>query len=516
MLWLLLPTAGADDCARIPRLLERLHQESCPTTALLQLSELQCDDPRLAPFARQPVAQMAPPPPVEGKGLRDGYSMPNSQESENFVVRWGASGNWPSSRADDVLDALEAAWSLILEDMDYVAPSGTDSYKFNVYIGDTGGPGAYGSAYYTRDGNNWPMIVVTPGTFSDPAWGTTVGAHEFFHALQDAANAPYLYTETSLGAWYWEATANWVETAIYPENRAQTVTGFLMGYAFLPHLPIHYFDYADGSGGLGEYHQYGAFIFPYFLTREIADDELIRSSWLEATSPDPLIELNELLQADWATDIDAAFFDFAASNVTWETYDDGDVFSAYIDAYQAHYGNHSDRIAAESGPDSGGWKDAPSSTLPQRYGTNHLVITPEGGDLLVSFTGDLTGSRGGEATWDVRAVLVEGDSGTTIPLPLTDGAGAMELSGSGTVDAVWLVVSVVSESTLDGEEFSWSYNIGELEGPESEPGTDTGDSSSPTPIGTIEPVTEVDCGCQQGTFIAWTLLLPLAWVRRRR
>lgn len=516
MFWLL-STAYADDCGRLPNLLERLQHEGCPTTTLLQLSDLRCDDDRLTPFAQSPTPAIAPPPPAAGKGLRDGYNMPYSEESENFVVRWGGN-SWPSTRASDVLDAMEAAWSLILVDMDYRAPSGSDDYKFNVYIGDTGGPGAYGSAYYTRDGNSWPMIVVTPGTFEDTEWGITVGAHEFFHALQDAASSPYAYGDGSPAAWYWEATANWVETAIYPENRAQTLTGFLMGYALLPHLPIHFFDYPD-TGTLEEYHQYGAFIFPYYLTREIADDALIRSSWLDASSSDPLIELDGLLQASWGVDIETAFFDFAASNVTWENYDDGDIFSYTVDAYQAHYGSSSTRVTVESDADSSGWKDAPSSSLPQRYGTNHLVISPEGSDVLVSFNGESTGSSGGAATWDVRAVLVDGDSGTTIPIPLTGGSGEMVLDGSGDVDEVWVVVSVVSPSMANGETFPWSYSVSDL----GEPPADTGDPDTAEPVdsgdpdtGTTDPEDESGCSCLGGAALGFPLLLPLAWARRRR
>ena len=510
MFWLL-STAYADDCGRVPDLLERLEYEGCPTTTLLQLAELRCDDDRLAPFARRDTPMLAPLPPAGGKGLRDSYSMPLSQESENFVLRW--SGNsWPSSRADAVLEAMESAWSLILEDMAYRAPDGSDEYKFNVYIGDTGGPGAYGSAYYTRDSSGWPMVVITPGTFEDVAMGSTVGAHEFFHALQDAAGAPYAYTDDSPGAWYWEATANWVETAIYPENRAQTLAGFLIGYALLPQLPIHFFDYPD-SGSLQEYHQYGAFIFPYYLTREIADNELIRESWMEASSDDPLIELDGRLQSGWGVSIDDAFFDFAASNVTWEAYDDGDVFDYYVTTYEEYYPDLARRIATV-GPDSGGWVDAPSSTLPQRYGTNNLVISPEGSDLFVSFDGEAVGSRGGAATWDVRAVLVTGETGTTQSFTLSGGSGTLDLVGAGDVDEVWVVVSVVSPSTENGETFSWSYSVGESEEKPADTGSaDTGSADTGDAAG---PDADAGCGCQGNAAFGLPLLLPLAWGRRRR
>lgn len=518
MLWLLLPTASAERCAEIADLLERLAHEACPTTTLLTLSDLQCDDPRLAEFTRARTPQASPPPPALGKGLRDSYGMAFAMESENFVLRWGSSGSWPESRAEAVLDSFEAAWSMILEDMDYVFPSGSDEYKFNLYIGDTGGPGAYGSAYYTRDSNSWPMIVITPGTFEDASWGSTVGAHEFYHALQDASGAPYQYGNNSLGAWYWEATANWIETEIYPENQAQSLVGFLMGYALLPQLPIHFFDYPDGDGGLGEYHQYGAFIFPYFLSREIADAELIRSSWLEASSSDPLAVLDAGLQADWQTDIDTAFFEFAASNVTWERYDDGDVFAYYVEAYGDHFGSKSARVVAEEGADSDGWQDAPSSTLPQRYGTNNLVITPEGEDVEVWFRGEATGSSGGAANWDVRAVLIEDGSGTIVPVVLSEGTGSAVLEGSADADEVWLVVSVISESTVSDESFAWSYLTGEHEAmADTGTATDTGeDADAAGPVNSISPVTESSCACQGSAFLSGVLLLPLAWARRRR
>ncbi|MFT4977618.1 MAG: hypothetical protein ACI8S6_003525, partial [Myxococcota bacterium] len=401
MFWSLLAVAAADTCPSAAVLSERLAGSGCPTLAL-QAAEsearaggaLGCFEESLAALqlGRAATVERSPPlPPGSDKLLRDAYRMSNAQESENFVLRWGNSKSMSSSRADTILDSFEEAWSRVLVDMDYNLPQGSETYKFNLYIGDSGGPDAYGSAYYSSDSQGNPIIVITQGTYDDADFGAVVGAHEFYHALQGASGSRYEYSESSLGAWYWEATANWVVTEIYPENRALTVSGFLIGYAFFPHLPISYFNYADGSDGILEYHQYGAFIFPYYLTREVADASLIRASWLESDESDPLAALSVGLAEGWGLDLDEAFFDFAAWNATYSRYDDGDVFSAVVEQYEQYYSSKSERIVATVVEDSDGWQQAPTQSLPRSYGTNFLLILPGEGDVTISFEGEASG-----------------------------------------------------------------------------------------------------------------------------
>jgi len=257
-------------------------------------------------------------PPAGSKLTRDSFDVPNAWGSDNCIRRWGNSGGWPDSRAASVLDAFEESWQEILLDMDYNAPYGTDTYKFNLYIGDTGGPRAFGGAYYSSDTQGYPMIVITPGTFSNVERGTSIASHEFYHAMQGASGAPYAYGNNQPSAWYWEATANWIETQLYPENNGTFVAGFLPSFALLSYLPVNFFDYPD-TGAFQEYYQYGAFIYAFYLTDTVADGSVIRESWLDARSNDPLTELDRILSgAKWGTSTAEVYFGLAAEMVNWD------------------------------------------------------------------------------------------------------------------------------------------------------------------------------------------------------
>lgn len=532
MLWSLwLPTLFADVCPSADAIAAQLQHSECPTLALLSLqndaetaSEQACVAQSLQAlgFAAVKVPEQLETPPPGGKMLRDAYGLPNMQESENFVLRWGNQKSMSSSRADDILETFESAWSRILVDMDYVAPQGSDTYKFNVYIGSSGngGPQGYGAAYYTGDPQGYPMIVVTQGTYKDLDYGRVVGAHEFFHALQGASGSRYEYSNSSPGAWYWEATANWVETEIYPEERAYHVSRFLIGFAFFPHLPVGFFDYPDGTGGFQEYHQYGAFIFPYYITREIADADLIRNTWLQSDSRDPLDAIDAELQRDWQTDVNEVFFDFAGWNTTWSRYDDGEVFAEFVAYYEAYYPQESERIVAEEGPDSDGWQDAPRSTLPHTFGTNYVTIEPDEHDLLIEVELDEVGDRGGDALWDVRVVVEKTVSDEIIEIPLKEREGQLLIADTENVQRLWLVASVVGEDDWD-EQFGWSYRISISEDTPPEDTGEGGDSGLPSDSGR-QGNGEWSSGCSCSTtssssHAAWLLMaIVLGWMHRTR
>jgi len=479
MIWIVLSSASlAGTCPTPEAISARLTDSACPTLELMSLqhgADEACMESGFAPLGLGRVTAVSrdTPPPPGGKQLRDAYGLANTRESANFALRWGSTHNLSDSKADYILETFETAWEEILIDLDYVAPQGSGSYKFNLYMGGTGGPREGGAAYYSGDSQGYPMIVITRGTYDDEGYGKTVGAHEFFHALQGAAGSRYEYYDGSPGAWYWEATANWVETEIYPENRAQYVSGFLGGFALYPHFSVNFFDYPD-SGSLQEYYQYGAFIFPYYLTREVADASVIRSSWLDSNLSDPLSSLRSILSSEWSVDLDEAYFDFAARNATYRRYDDGDIFSSYVDYYEDYYGNYGDRTIGTAGPEED-WTDAPSGTLPRTYGSNYLRIDAGSEDVVVGFRGAGEGSRGSTPTWDVRAIIVDGNTESEVPVPLTDHRGEATVPGSAGADEVWLSVTVISGDNDYNETFAWSYSIGADVGDDTEdPGDDTG------------------------------------------
>lgn len=535
MLWsTLLAAAAADTCMSSSAISAYLTNSDCPTLALLELQttaehrrSLRCLDDSLRELGLGRVtADVPPPPPGSGKALRDAYNMPYQRESENFVLRWGNQKNMSTSTADQILDTFEVTWDRVMVDMAYTPPQGSDTYKFNIYIGSSGsgGPGGYGSAYYSGDPDGYPMVVVTQGTYDDPGFGRVVGAHEFYHALQGASGANYQYADDSPGAWYWEATANWITTEIYPQDQSYYIAYFLYAFHMYPQLPVNYFNYPDGDAGLREYYQYGAFIFPYYLSREVADADLIRSTWLESDREDPLLALDDALSKQWGTSVDEAFFGFAAWNANYNHYDDADIFQAFLDPFEEH-GPDGGHIIEAVNVQSGGWKGAPSRTAPHTYGTNYLYIDPGNRAMRIEFEGDNNGSSGNRPTWDVRAIIEKSGEDIEHIVPLNGNIGELQLTALQEAEAVWLVVSVISDADDTDEQFGWAYNISEVEQGTDNPGNNTdtnnpgsnnGSNSSAKPSLDGEDRKWSSCAAAGGPAVPWLALLAFCGLMARR
>lgn len=471
--WLLplvsLPSlAGEAECSAILPYLDALDRPSrCHTVPMLQAwaqarasGETACLARELAirglpdsapPEDRGPVPPPSYPPP-EGKATRDPYGVPNVLETENFVGRWGNDGHVGSSDVSQLLEYFEAAWSYEIDGMGMPAPRQTDSWKMNIYVGDTGDgtPGSYGAAgYFYYDPDGYPAIVMNPWVFQDELQAEGTASHEFFHALEDATGS---YTDymNGAGGWYWEACAVWVEGEINPEN--YYYASFLMGFAYMPFLPLHFFDYAD-SGAFEELHQYGAFIFPRYLSEVAADQALVVDSWtLGSARSDPLDVIDSLLEP-YGTTTRAVWSDFIAHNAVWD-YADQELYTWYMDAYASYY---DDESIAEvfSGDGSEDWFE-PISQLPQRFGSNTIVLKrPEDGPLRVEFEGDVEGDEGSPAWWTVRVVVSDGGQYTYLEVPLEGNVGSLDLQDMGSVDNLYLVVGAVSDDTVDEEEFPY-------------------------------------------------------------
>lgn len=467
--------------------------------------------PSLGPAPRLPVA---PPSPSSEKEARDAYgSLPNTLAGENFVIKWGSRGGVAEDDVEALLDAFEFAWTEEIEGLDFPAPGGTDRFLFNVYIGDTGdgAPDGYGtSGYYNRDSQGYPMIVVSAATLEDRSWAKGTAAHEFFHAVQDATGR-FGYEGDS--AWYWEATAMWIEGEVLANY--DEYVAFLYGYALLPHLPVYFFDYPD-TGALQEYHQYGAMIFPRYVSEIAADADLVRDSWvLDLGADTPQDALTELL-ADRGIAFADAFGDFAARNATWD-YADGDLYTEWVNWYAAYFRGEDHRVVDTLGIDgTDGLMDAPEDTLPQRYGYNVVTLErTDTADYVVSVEVAEEGSRGSEADWRVTVVqeLAGGPRYTLVPI--TDGAGEVRIAGTDGA-ALHLIAAAVPEDARSDESFAWSYAIS-AEVPAEPDDTGTDRPVAETPDDTVEVGGGCGCGTGGSAWLGGALLgVALVAARRRR
>jgi hypothetical protein len=478
---------------------------------------LPCGTPeRISEFIDVQPSSMPPLPPSPTKGEREAHGVCSSmQVSDNFVLKWGGDAPPASTDVSLIMAALETSWQRELNEMGHEHPWGTGEYLFNVYVGDSGGcaPSAFGmGGYYTTDPDGWPMIVLSQGVFQDPVYGKSTVAHEFYHAVQHASGA---YSNGGDAQWWWEATAMWVEAEVYPATQDYYV--FLYGYAFQPHRQLSSYTYPS-TGALEEFHQYGAAIFPRFLTEHVADWQLIRDSWTLADGfDDPVEVIRDLLDED----LDEVFADFAAHNAVWD-YQHGTEMEMYLDYVSDAYGYGTMDHRIVDGVDSEGtgeeWQSAPESTLPQRYGYNVIKMNrPDDGTLVVRFDGDAQGSDGSMADWFVRVVRENESTVSYESVDIVDGKGELSISGVGDERAIYLVVSAVSFRWNSDENFGYQYQMDMGEIVEEDNGG-TAPPPGPRAMGTSSTDEKSRWGCSSTSLRGseWVLIALCGLLFRRR
>ena len=463
--------------------------------------------------ARPPMKDVAVPPSLPAKSERDAWGeWPNSSFSENFVLKWGPE-SLSSNTTSVVLDAFESGWDRFVDDMDFEAPVGSDQFRFNVYVAETGqgSLSSYGAAgYFSYDGDGWPMIVLAKNALDVEDSGAGTAVHEFFHAIQDAMDT---WDYVDLGGWYYEATACWSVPEVLAGDT--TYLSFVFGYGLLPNYAVNFFDYFD-TGAFTEYHQYGAFLFPRYLTEHVSDWRLIRDSWqLNNSANDPLQALMQLLEED-SIDFDQTFVDFASHNAIWD-YEDGDWYSEYVNYYADYFEDWDCRFSDELGPSGDDqWREANSDCRPQRYGYNLIRLdNPRSGHARLVFEGEASGSQNTPSAWGLQWAQKGKQGPSYVPISSPDGLNAEDVfCDAGEADELWLTVANLGQRFKDGEEFDYRYRLEVVDSdpacgddPEEpvEPPEDTGSpdtedpGSTPGEVGGIGVAAGGGCACSGGS-----------------
>lgn len=454
---------------------------------------------RCATLERLPLAGLQRRGPVLGaaaeRGERDAYAVPNAASSVHFVVRWGDDQPLAPAQANLLLDALELAWRVEVEGFEHVAPYGTDLYRFNVYVGDSGdgAPPSYGAGgYQTYDVEGWPMIVVARSSWVDPPFVEHTAVHEFYHAIQsETGRFPY----RGLSAWYWEATAEWAASQAAPDNPA--LGTFAPGYTWLPELGVEAFDYPD-RGTLEELHQYGAFLFPYDLAAAVGP-EVVTGTWKDpGTERDPM-ELMRRTVSRAGGDFDALWLDHVAHTVLLD-HPLAPVLAPHYEALRAIYPGESP--VTRDGFGEGGAGRLTGEEAPRRHGAAVLALRlPEDGPVRVEIDGDDEGTDGSPASWLGR-VIVDGDEAPTyLPLPFDGGHAALEVEAQGHDVYVVVAADTPSSAAWDRERFRFDWSL-------------TSEPDRPPPRPRPEPAR----GCAHAPPVpaAALLLVLLPTLRRRR
>ena len=210
----------------------------------------------------------------------------------HFSVHYIAGTPDPAHRLDDsssttwvndnVLPALDRAWSTEVDTLGYHAPladtgdgtKGNPDDKLDVYLANLGQYGLYG---YCTTADPVPATLTDPaycvidndfaefGAHPLDAMHATV-AHEFFHAVQ------FSY-DLGEDLWFMEGTAAWMEHQVYPGSRdyLQYLDGTALAH---PYYPV---DLADG------YDEYGAFLFWQYVSERLGQ-KAVRDVWTNAAA----------------------------------------------------------------------------------------------------------------------------------------------------------------------------------------------------------------------------------------
>ncbi|TNE84514.1 MAG: hypothetical protein EP330_28930 [Deltaproteobacteria bacterium] len=470
-------------------------------TELMHLAQAHC--PELLVERGLSTGELRPPegPMFRGTkvtrdswGLGEGALAGNLVETTNFAVKWGPDSGVSQPDVAVIASHFEDAWAAEVESWGYGAPEQTSGYRFNVYIGDTGGaaPSAFGAGgYFWYDDDGYPMIVMNRDTLFDRNWAADVAAHEFFHAIQGATGT---YDYENAGAWYWEATAVWAELEMFGATPSNS--GFLFGFAALPDLGVGFFDYPD-EGLLQEYHQYGAFVFIRHLSEVSASEALVKDTWMSPITQtrDPLREVDARLEA-LGSSLAEAHTDFAR-RLPHLDFPEGDVFEQALAPYEGYPGSRPVQGSISvNAPTSDTPVEAPMSwgvNVWYLFAEDEIDITFEATSTPDAFTAAIVGFVDGE-----RQVVELPTDGTTFR---TESIAAMEDRR---------VVVTAQAGTADYRS-TFGYTIhaapADYVAPEPDPG--------PDPL-TPEELAAA-CGCSQGPTTAWFVLpLVLLAVRQRR
>lgn len=447
----------------------------------------------------------APPPPTDSPVDADpAGSWPHTLTSQHFVLKWGDTGDFSDEDVLPVLDSLERAWTVEVDTLGYLPPPQSELYLVDVFLGDTGPtlPETFGArGYEGRYEDGRAYLVIHPGLLDWPELLEVTAAHELFHAVQDGSGAAFVFGPDQPGAFYFEASAMWMESQVMPDT--DDWYSWVWAYASTIREPLRQWAPVDGSA-LGS-RAYGLAILPWFFADQLGP-AVIRQSWEASDEPDPIAQLRAAIEAEGA-DPDALFSDFAAHNAVWD-YPDRRALTAQVadhgrdgDMYQREPALMTDprTIDPEEGPGEGGtfYARIPLSGFEER--------------VHIQLSGDTAGSAGSTPRWDLRVVIAdEADPRVLYPsLPTETGVETGSFSGEVLPDGLRTVVLAATPWGLsEGERAGLSYAVTRVDTQE--------DPDVPTkaPPG---------CACASGgagPVATWTpmgvLLLVAGWWARAR
>ena len=226
------------------------------------------------PHMLQAPAGFGEPGPQQLLAEKTPYGAPfeNHRLTENFSINWTQT-DLPPPAVNLVEEALELAWTRLVEEQGWPMPVSADDHLVWVVLDETMEGTGYTSEYISPEyPQGYPVMYINPSWVTSPAFYKGLAAHEFMHAIQ------YEMREYEYGveeqAWYWEASAN-----LAPELVESSWDGHHYTSAWYADNAHERYDSAIGA------HQYGMYVLNAHLEDTLGPGTM-KAVW-EAGREDP-------------------------------------------------------------------------------------------------------------------------------------------------------------------------------------------------------------------------------------
>ena len=243
-----------------------------------------------------------PPPPPSGEKRRVTAMDCPTLFFPKFCSSRGADLALSSEESQMILEEFERSWQK--EIVELLPFHGADSHYFNVYLGDSGETVLLLMEWQDTTARQWrrPLVVISLASSSSNSFG--VIPHEFSCRSTRLWYIPL----RRKSAWYWESTAIWIGNEVYPD-----ITVYALFFWLCLCRTSHSIFLIIWFWNLQEYYQYGAFIFPKYLSSFGLSG--YSNSWVETQIRNPLTWWEDYFGRDTLHD---HVFDFYMRNRTWD------------------------------------------------------------------------------------------------------------------------------------------------------------------------------------------------------
>ena len=224
-------------------------------------------------------------------------------------VWWRVARQGDRAKADAFIASLDGTigpaltrlmgWREPLSDVGLSCNGGTG--KLDIYL-EPSVERSYAASHDPPGCKHTPSYLVL-----NPGVSNSILAHEFMHAIQWGYNTQADCMYPGEYAWLAEATAEWAQDYVYPAANEEHYTAeWFFPSAAAPSLELK-----------NDQHEYGAYLFFFYLVRSQGDPELVKRVWDNTERMDSLASVNQAIIGGF----EAVWPQFARANVNQPPFD---------------------------------------------------------------------------------------------------------------------------------------------------------------------------------------------------